>query len=170
MTQTTNLPKVIDCDLIRELRQSGRRKEATALLKTFRADVEKSKRQVRNDDQRRTFRIKKIQGICICCKNKAEPGKVKCKSCADRDNKSQTKYQNLKRLVGICIDCGNKALPHKSKCQKCLDKDSNYNYHRYHVRKSKGICLFCDNKAEPGKVKCKLCLQKDRDRKRKKRD
>ena len=124
----------------------------------------------------------KAQGICVRChKNAAEPNRVMCLECADKEkirNKSQrertldksrsqdlSKYYKLKEQ-GICTYCKkNPATPGKTKCEKCLAKIRNRRNNRNidiprSERVSFGLCYICGKKQiVPGHSVCADCYQ-----------
>lgn len=118
MAKIKNLPKVIDCDLIRELRLMGRHQEAKELLKAFHKDVKKSGRQAANDYNRKLSRIYKNKGRCPACGRKADEGKILCPICLQ----NRTKYYTERVNKGICPKCGKKAIVGKVLCENCLQK------------------------------------------------
>ena len=116
-----------------------------------------------------------------CHKNAAEPNKVMCLECADKErernrkkrdrnpNKTRShdleKYYRLKEQ-GICVYCKHeKAVPGKTKCAKCLHKIRS----RAQAKKndldrsewvSYEICYLCGkNPVMPGKGVCESCYQ-----------
>lgn len=121
--------------------------------------------------------------ICVRChKNSAEPRKVLCLECADRDSKQRKrrrqrnleethrkdleKYYELKEM-GICTYCKHeKAVAGKTKCAKCLAKIRNKrNAKKTDIDRSErvsyGICYICgkDNVMD-GKSVCEKCYEK----------
>lgn len=81
--------------------------------------------------------------ICVRChKNAAEPKKVLCLECSDKDHEQYQKYRS-ENLV------------------KLKEKDNN----KYSMLKEQGICTYCKHeKAMPGKTKCRKCLAKIRNK------
>ena len=120
--------------------------------------------------------------ICVRCKNeRAEPNKVTCLECSERDKKydkkkrekkleeyrkkDKDKYQKLKDN-GICTYCKReKAMQGKYKCEKCLNKLKNRrNSKRKDIPRSErisyGICYTCGkNKLMDGKGVCAKCYE-----------
>lgn len=121
--------------------------------------------------------------ICVRChKNAAEPHKVLCLECADKDSeqsrknrgrsleerkkKDLEKYYKLKEM-GICTYCKHeKAVSGKTKCAKCLAKIRNKrNAKKSGIERSErvsyGICYICGkNKVMEGKGVCGKCYGK----------
>lgn len=82
--------------------------------------------------------------ICVRChKVKAEPNKVMCLECADKDSEQNRKSR-----------------------RRNLDKEKKRDLEKYYRLKEKGICTYCKHeKALLGKTKCAKCLAKIRNRK-----
>ena len=78
-TTTSIIP--ITCDLIRDLRQSGKGAEATELLNAHYKDVKKAGQDAANDYEKVVYRVKKHFGVCYVqgCKNKASENHGCCK-------------------------------------------------------------------------------------------
>lgn len=124
----------------------------------------------------------KSQGICVRChKNAAEPNRVMCLECADkeRDNAKKKrakdmikvrsrdldKYYKMKER-GICVYCKKRqAVPGKTKCHQCLTKirvkrDANRKDIARSERISYGICYICGKKnAMSGHGVCEDCYK-----------
>ena len=121
-------------------------------------------------------------GICVRChKNSAEPNKVMCFECADKErennrNKRERNIESFKKRdsdqyyrlkeQGICTCCKHeKAVPRKTKCAKCLAKirtkrQSKRNDIDRSERCSYGICYICGkNPILPGKGVCAECYK-----------
>lgn len=119
--------------------------------------------------------------ICVRChKELAEPNKVFCLNCADKDNerakrrrsddletfrkKDMDKYYNLKRQ-GICTYCKHEKADHgKTKCKKCLAKVRNKrNACKNDIARSErtayGMCYICGRKNITGKKVCEQCYK-----------
>lgn len=121
--------------------------------------------------------------ICVRChKNAAEPHKVMCLECADKDSEQSRKnrqrnleerkkrdldkYNSLKEM-GICTYCKHeKAVAGKTKCAKCLTKIRNKrNAKKSDIDRSErvayGICYICGkDKVMDGKGVCDKCYEK----------
>lgn len=120
--------------------------------------------------------------ICVRChKELAEPNKVFCIECADRDNerakirrennlevsrkKDMEKYYALKER-GICTYCKHEqAIPGKTKCKKCLAKiRRKRNACKTCIDRSErisyGMCYICGEKSMFGKKVCERCYEK----------
>lgn len=120
--------------------------------------------------------------ICVRCrKNSAEPNKVLCLECSDKDNeqcrrsrerniekekqRDLEKYYRLKEQ-GICTYCKReKAITGKTKCAKCLAKIRNKRrQNKADINRSErvayGICYIC-GKADvmDGKGVCEKCYK-----------
>lgn len=128
------------------------------------------------------YHFYKNLGICVRChKNSAEPNKVLCLECSDKDNeqckesrernatkekkRDLDKYYQLKEQ-GICTYCKHeKAVKGKTKCAKCLAKIRNKrNRNKCDIDRSErvayGICYICGkNKIIPGKGVCEKCYK-----------
>lgn len=121
-------------------------------------------------------------GICVRChKRIAEPNKVMCLECADKErmNAKKKRERNIdlekKRDLDkyywlksqrICTYCKHeKAVPEKTKCKKCLAKiKARRKAKRCEIdrseRRSYGICYICGkNPILPGKGVCKECYE-----------
>lgn len=121
--------------------------------------------------------------ICVRChKNPAEPHKVMCLECADKDREQSRKnrkrnseerkkrdlekYNRLKEM-GICTYCKHeKSVVGKTKCAKCLAKIRNKrNAKKVDIDRSErvayGICYICGkDKVMDGKGVCGKCYEK----------
>lgn len=133
-------------------------------------------------ERQKEYRFYKNLGICVRChKERAEPNKVLCLECADKDNeqckksrerniakekkRDLDKYNRLKEQ-GICTYCKHeKAVAGKTKCAKCLAKI------RYKRSRNKtdidrsewvahGLCYTCGKQnVIPGKGVCEKCYE-----------
>ncbi len=121
--------------------------------------------------------------ICVRChKNRAEPHKVMCLECADKESEQNRnsrkrnlekekkrdldKYYKLKEM-GICTYCKReKAVVGKTKCAKCLAKIRNKrNAKKADIDRSErvsyGICYICGkDKVMDGRGVCEKCYEK----------
>lgn len=121
-------------------------------------------------------------GICVRChKNPAEPNRVMCLECADKERETDRKkrrknsekirvndisrYHRLKEQ-GICTYCKRKpAISGKTKCEKCLAKiRAKQNAARNDLMRSERvsyrICYICGkNEIIPGHGVCESCYQ-----------
>lgn len=119
-------------------------------------------------------------GICVRChKEQAEPNKVMCWECNEKDlenyrrkreqnrteqnKKDLARYEILKQN-GICTYCKHeKAMPGKYKCKKCLAKlkrrrDANRKDLTRSERPDYGFCYICGkNKLKEGFRVCADC-------------
>lgn len=129
------------------------------------------------------YHFYKDLGICVRChKNPAEPNKVMCLECADKDSERSKrsrkknleehkkrdldKYYQLKEK-GICTYCKHeKAITGKTKCAKCLAKIRNRrNANKSGICRSErvayGVCYICGKgKIIEGKGVCQNCYEK----------
>lgn len=87
-------------------------------------------------------------GICVRChKRAAEPNKVMCLECADKERMND-----------------------KKKRERNIDSEKKSDLDKYYWLKEQGICTYCKHeKAVPGKTKCKKCLAKIRTKRQAKR-
>lgn len=115
------LPKIIDCDLIAEMKLSGRHEEAKEMLKVFHEDVKKAGRQAKNDYNSKIRSINRLKGICTnnTCSRKAVEGKSLCEECMARNKRYSNKYYVKVRDRGVCKDCGVKIKIGECRCDKC---------------------------------------------------
>ena len=117
------------------------------------------------NNRKEEYDFYKSIGICVRChKNAAEPNKVMCIECADKErdidkrkreknitqsrSRDREKYYNLKAR-GICVYCKKRpAIPGKTKCSKCIAKiRSRKNANKSDIPRSErvsyGICYIC---------------------------
>ena len=128
------------------------------------------------------YQFYKRLGICVRChKEQAEPHKVMCWECGDkekefyrknreknretRNKRDLEKYKKLKEM-GICTHCKHeKAMPGKYKCEKCLSKlKRKRDYNRQDIarceRASYGICYICGkSELKEGFKVCESCYK-----------
>lgn len=89
----------------------------------------------------------KKYGLCIYCKDKAEPGKLYCFECAEKVAARARRY-------------------HQEHAEEKNERSRN----RYNRLKQEGICVRCGKRpVEKGKVHCSTCLAHCRIRDEKKR-
>lgn len=124
----------------------------------------------------------KSHGICVRChKNAAEPNKVMCLECADKErdtdkskrernlqsmrSRDREKYHKLKEQ-GICVYCKKRpAILGKTKCSKCFAKiRARRDVNRSDIPRSEhvsyGICYICGkNNVIPGHGVCENCYK-----------
>ena len=91
----------------------------------------------------------KAKGFCEQCgKTWAEPGRVRCKKCLEKNRTAGRREQaralfverrNARREAGLCIDCG-APTEGKARCPRCLERnvDSNRIYRIRNGRKRWG--------------------------------
>lgn len=119
----------------------------------------------------------KENGICVRCrKEKAEPNRVMCKKCAEKERKRVAENREALRLMKICPRCGsNKLFGDEKMCIECREKmyeynlshrgSSNKNYNK--IRKENGLCIKCGKRPPvQGKTKCSMCAANERIRSR----
>lgn len=101
------------------------------------------------EDKFKEYHFYKGLGICVRChKNEAEPNKVMCLECIDKESE----YKKNKRS------------------QKLNEQRTN-DLNKYYKLKEQGICTYCKHeKAEIGKTKCKKCLAIIRNRRNAKKN
>lgn len=128
------------------------------------------------------YHFYKKLGICVRCrKERAEPNKVMCWKCADKDNEqcrknrerniTKKKKRDLDRYYrlkeqGICTYCKHeRAAFGKTKCAKCLAKIKNKKKRdKTEIDRSErvayGICYICGKEnIIPGKGVCEKCYE-----------
>lgn len=88
----------------------------------------------KNAQNRERYAWLKEHGFCITCGcNYAEPGRIRCKACRDRqmEKREEKRYyspqyfnnmrqQRIKK--GLCVACGKPAIPGKRMCEHCRKK------------------------------------------------
>lgn len=133
-------------------------------------------------ERQKEYRFYKNLGICVRChKERAEPHKVMCYECIDKEkeqyqkklqkNREQInkrdldKYYRLKEQ-GICTYCKHeKAVEGKTKCAKCLAKIRyKRNKNKADIERSErvayGLCYICGKQSViPGKGVCEKCYE-----------
>ena len=119
-----SLPKIIDMDLINELKRAGRYKEVKELLKAFHKDVKKTVRLANNDFNTKIRKIKKHKGICttLGCYKNTEDGRTFCNICTDKKHKKYKQSYKERKAKNLCIICCKKIKVGKVKCEDCLKK------------------------------------------------
>ena len=111
-----------------------------------------------------------------CRKEKAEPNRVMCKKCLEKERKRVAENREALRLMRICPRCGsNKLWGDEKMCIDCREKMYEYNkLHRSRrnknyndLRKKNGLCIKCGKRPPvQGKAKCSMCAAKERIRSR----
>ena len=128
------------------------------------------------------YHFYKRLGICVRChKEQAEPNRVMCWECSDKEKEKYrikreekkeeynkrdlNKYNRLKEL-GICTYCKHeKAMPGKYKCKNCLCKlkrkrDAKRTDIMRYERVSYGLCYICGKEElKDGFRVCEKCYQ-----------
>lgn len=119
----------------------------------------------------------KEHGICVRCRTeKAEPNRVMCRVCAEKERKRVAENRSALKTMKICPRCGrNKLWGSEKMCIECREKMYKYNLsHKSkttknynQIRKENGLCIKCGKKPPVyGKTKCATCAAKDRIRAR----
>ena len=115
-------------------------------------------------------------GICINCFHEmAEPGKLKCFECAEKDRLRVEKNRDRKRehetykqryesrkSQGLCTACGKKLAEHGLKCNKCYIKARKRKIKPGITRSERpayGFCYTCGNLKLKDKKVCAECYQ-----------
>ncbi len=116
-------------------------------------------------------------GLCITCGHRmAEPGKLKCFECADKDRIRIAKNRNRKREsetakarydsrkeAGLCVYCGKRKQNHGLKCNRCYIKSKKYSQPQDIKRSERpvyGLCYICGKPKMADKNVCDVCYQK----------
>lgn len=131
---------------------------------------------------KQNYTFYKSAGICVRChQNPAEPNRVMCAACAEKERQSAADNRKALKEMGICPYCGqNKIFSGESCCPECAAKkyisnrvrrnpayDSQYQHDRKERLKSAGICIKCGKRrAVAGKTKCGVCAASERIRAR----
>lgn len=129
----------------------------------------------------------KKYGLCIYCKDKAEPGKLYCFACAEKvaararhyhkehaeekNERSRNRYSRLKQ-EGICVRCGKRPVEKgKVHCSTCL---AHCRIRDEKKRREKGLlpmemrgdghhCAICTRAvAKAGDKLCQACMQRNK--------
>ena len=143
-----NQVRVIDYELIQELRNSGRKAEAEKLLKAFHKDKNKSGKQARKDYDRKIRSVKKHLKICTTpyCTRNAIKGKSLCEECLKYQNDSNKKYtDNLKE--------------DEESYKLRLEKRREHLMKIYLRNKEKRRCPKCGKDAAKDRICCVTCLE-----------
>lgn len=113
-------------------------------------------------------------GICITCFHEmAEPGKLKCFECAERDRLRTERNRNRKRdhetwkaryemrkREGICTSCGKAPAEHGYKCNRCYIKAKRRKKPKDIIRSERpsyGLCYICGKPKLEDKSVCEKC-------------
>lgn len=133
---------------------------------------------------RDTYHWRKEHGICTRCgKEDAEPHKVLCAECAEKQSAQNKRYwgsldekkrqksmqrtqernrarREQRKSMGLCVICGKKAAKGKAHCIECLLKIRRKNHRQRETERvktdfSEGLCCRCNEPAMPGKKLCK---------------
>lgn len=140
--------KVIDYELIQELKNSGRKAEAKQLLKVFHKDKKKSGKQARKDYDRKTRSVKKYLKICttLYCTRKAKKGKKLCEECLKQTKAATLKYNDK-------LKCDDEAY------KKNVESHKKSRKKRYLEKKEKRRCPKCGKDAAKDRICCESCLE-----------
>lgn len=126
--------------------------------------------------------IYKENGICVVCgKRMAEPNRVQCYKCLERDrkrkeelrksgidnreevNKSHRKLYAKRKELGICTRCGMRKATNGTVCLDCFVKRKKQRKKATIERAempSYGMCYFCGGSILEGKRVCKKCYDR----------
>lgn len=105
------------------------------------------------------FREKrKSLGGCVRCKNKAVPGKLRCRKHILSERAKSRESKAKRKDCRLCATCGGrKEKTTGESCDRCLKK-SRETYRRIRSkRKNNGTCLTCGKIKVYGKINCKKC-------------
>ena len=118
----------------------------------------------------------KALGLCVDCKNMAEPGKLRCRKHLDMNCKSvknrpnyapamRTKDAQRRIREGICLDCSRPSEPYRQYCKLHMEQRQarTVKYRKVQVVK-KGHCPHCgrlkSKEFDNGYSLCSLCREK----------
>ena len=116
-------------------------------------------------------------GICITCGHEmAEPCKLKCFECAEKDRLRTEKNRNKQRehdtyriryetrkAEGLCTSFGKYPAEHGLKCNRCYVKARSRNATKDILRSERplyGLCYFCGKPKLEDKKVCAECYSK----------
>ena len=104
-------------------------------------------------------RFNQQTGLCITCGHQmAEPGKLKCFDCAEKDRLRIAKNRNRQRVY-----CGNRKQEHGLRCNQCYIKSRKYKQPK-DIRRSErvayGLCYICGRPKMEDKKVCEICYKK----------
>lgn len=114
-------PKIIDIDLINELKRKGKYNDVKVLLKVFHNDIRKSGRQAKNSYNTKIRRVENHLKICNTsgCINNTE-GHTHCEICREKKKiYNKRRYTKRKKEI-VCVVCQGKIAPGKLKCRRCI--------------------------------------------------
>ena|SRR3990167_302891 len=150
-----NTLKVIDADLVRELRRGKKYVEADNLLKAYQEDKNNNKHILERELINQNKRVKNFEnrknGLCSCGKERIG-GKSKCARCRE--------YRREYRLIKIfkCRICKKARRRRAHYCDKCRITKRKETYKRMYIKKRPMICAYCEvKKRRKGKHYCKDC-------------
>lgn len=130
-----------------------------------------------------TYQNRKASGICIRCgKRTAEPGRVRCAECAEKNRIYEKEIRAWRLSKGYCPRCGKERLWGDEKsCPECAAKTYSQKLEwrqrlgdearrkekqstLKHRKKMKelGLCIVCGKPAAPGRSRCKKCALKNK--------
>ena len=118
----------------------------------------------RKDDKKR-YRERRLNGICIMCDDPAEENNRMCKKHKDETNEFQKARRAKRKELGLCNTCKEKALKDKAKCAKCLEHYAKISYepNRRKILQlyNDGICVSCRERPRiVGYMQCSICRLK----------
>ena len=130
-------PKVIDIDLINELKRKGKYDEVKVILKIFHNDIKKTGRQVKNSYNTKIRRVENHLEICntSCCTNKTE-GHTHCEICREKKKIYNKRRYEIRKKKSVCVVCQGKIAPGKLKCRRCITAQNRAN--EKHLSKLRG--------------------------------
>ena len=116
-------------------------------------------------------------GICVRChKEPAEPERIMCAACLEKERKRAAENRAALKKMRFCPRCGqNKLFGDEKMCLDCREKMYEYNKdHRtpaqrnyIKIRKEAGLCIKCGKRPPVnGKTKCEICDASERIRAR----
>ena len=108
--------------------------------------------------QRRT-RDRKAKGLCLACDNHAEPNRVNCRECLNKNAKSMKEYTSKRRAKGLCLYGNCPATPEKDKslCAPHLKDMRLRAKERNADRRAKGLCVSCAEPSPYWQARCPTC-------------
>lgn len=106
-----------------------------------------------NDCYNRERKLKKENGGCHNCSNKAVEGKKQCENCLER----QKERKKIRKENSECVLCGAPLDRNGAKCQRCYEKDVEFRKNRL----LKNKCVGCGQELDTSINLCNAC----RDRK-----
>lgn len=101
----------------------------------------------------------KAMGICpICEVNKAQDGKVTCRSCRERAKQINKENRDYKRSHNLCVKCGrNYCAPNRKYCDECLEYFSEWKKNKYSKPENKDLAKLYRDRCRAKKKENHLC-------------